>query len=77
MCYCLLRFTAFETREHYAIAMEYLPGGELFDYVQKRGGLTEDNACDLFGDIARAVQHCHEVCVCTHMICLLGLVLGQ
>ena len=53
--------SAFETSEHYVIAMEYLPGGELFDYILERNGLTETAAKEIFRQLARAVQHCHNV----------------
>ena len=43
------------------IAMEYLPGGELFDYVLERDGLSEQVAKDIFRQLAQAVQHCHNV----------------
>ena len=54
-------FPAFETSEHYVIAMEYLPGGELFDYVLERDGLSEQAAKEIFRQLAQAVQHCHNV----------------
>ena len=41
--------------------MEYLPGGELFDYVLERDGLSETAAQDMFVELALAVQHCHKV----------------
>lgn len=41
--------------------MEYLPGGELFQYVWERDGLTEEQAKPLFYQIATAVAHCHKV----------------
>lgn len=49
----------FQTSEHYVIAMEYLPGGELFDYVLERDGLSEAAAKGIFRELAEAVQHCH------------------
>lgn len=53
--------TAFETRDHHVIAMEYLSGGELYDYVLDREGLAEPEARQMFGQIVSAVQHCHLV----------------
>jgi len=41
--------------------MEYLPGGELFDYVLERCGLSEEKAREMFTQVVRAAQHCHEV----------------
>ena len=52
---------AFETATQYCIAMEYLSGGELFDYVQERCGLSDEKAKEIFSQIVKAAQHCHEV----------------
>ena len=52
---------AFETKEHHVIAMEYLSGGELYDYVLDREGLAETEARNMFCQIINAVQHCHLV----------------
>lgn len=46
--------------------MEYLPGGELFDYVQERDGLSEEDAKKILRNLATAVQHCHKVSVDKH-----------
>ena len=32
----------FLTEEHLAIVMEYVNGGDMFQYVKRRGGLKED-----------------------------------
>lgn len=55
------RFAGFETEQHHVIAMEYISGGEFFDYVQQRQGLPENEAKGLFQQVVEAVQHCHEV----------------
>ena len=52
---------AFETATQYCIAMEYLSGGELFDYVLERCGLSDEKAKEIFSQIVKAAQHCHEV----------------
>lgn len=52
---------AFETKEHQVIAMEYLAGGELYDYVLDREGLAETEARNMFCQIINAVHHCHMV----------------
>ena len=41
--------------------MEYLSGGELYDYVLDREGLAEAEARNMFYQIINAVQHCHMV----------------
>ena len=66
-----LRFSVFrsgfETRSQFVIAMEYLPNGELFDYVWKRQGLGETEARELFRQIVEGVNCCHMVSYCTHI----------
>jgi len=41
--------------------MEYLPNGELFDYVWERQGLQETEAREMFTRIVEGVHHCHMV----------------
>ncbi len=41
--------------------MEYLSGGELYDYVLDREGLAETEARNMFCQIINAVHHCHLV----------------
>lgn len=40
--------------------MEYIQGGELFDYVQKQEGMNENNAREVFKGIVEGVRHCHK-----------------
>lgn len=54
-------FETFETSEYYVIAMEYVPQGELFEYIRNNEGIAENLAKDMFRQIAQAVHHCHEV----------------
>jgi len=51
---------AFETQRYFGIIMEYIPGGELFDYVQKQEGMNELNGREMFRGILEGVQHCHK-----------------
>jgi len=39
--------------------MEYVPNGELFDYIVSRGKLEENEARQLFQQIISGVQYCH------------------
>lgn len=41
--------------------MEYMPSGELFDYVLERHGLSESEAREMFQQIVEALEHCHKV----------------
>ena len=36
----------FLTQDHLAIVMEYVNGGDMFNYVKRRGGLEEDEGRD-------------------------------
>lgn len=42
-----------------AIVMEYLEGGELLAYVQKKGHLTEEDSLTFFKQMVRAMSYCH------------------
>ena len=39
--------------------MEYVPGGELFDYIVSRGKLDEQEARALFQQILSGIEYCH------------------
>ena len=55
-----LPFSAFEDSKNFCIAMEYVSGGELFDFVQMEEGMNESSARDMLRKIINGVQHCHE-----------------
>ena len=42
------------------MVMEYVSGGELFDYIVKHGKLTEDKARRFFQQIVSGVEFCHR-----------------
>ena len=44
--------------------MEHVEGGELFDYLVKRGRLSETEAVVFFQQIVMGVEYCHQ-----HLIC--------
>lgn len=44
--------------------MEYVPGGELFDYLVSRGRLDEPEAVHYFQQIIHAVDYCHRFHIC-------------
>ena len=44
--------------------MEYVPGGELFDYLVKRGRLPITEALHYFQQIIFAVDYCHRFNIC-------------
>jgi calcium/calmodulin-dependent protein kinase I len=49
-----------ETKRLLFIVTEYLPGGELFDYILKHGPLPEDLACTSLFGIFSAVAYLHD-----------------
>eukprot|EP01026_Neomeris_dumetosa_P045188 TRINITY_DN3826_c1_g1_i1.p1 TRINITY_DN3826_c1_g1~~TRINITY_DN3826_c1_g1_i1.p1 ORF type:complete len:373 (-),score=56.07 TRINITY_DN3826_c1_g1_i1:667-1695(-) len=51
----------FVTDEYLCIVMEYAAGGDLFDYVAKKGGLKEEEARWLFQQLMVAIDYCHKM----------------
>ena len=41
--------------------MDYLRGGELYDYLEERGKLSENESRLLFTQIVKAVDYCHKM----------------
>ena len=41
------------------VVMEYVSGGELFDYIVSRGRLTENEARRIFQQILSGIEYCH------------------
>ncbi|CAL8464870.1 g4405 [Coccomyxa elongata] len=52
---------AFLTREYLAIAMEYVDGGDMFQYVKVRRGLQETEARWFFQQVMIALDYLHRV----------------
>jgi len=50
----------FLTPQHLAIVMEYAAGGDLFNYVATRRGLSEDRARWFFQQLVVGVDYCHR-----------------
>ena len=40
--------------------MEYVPGGDLFEFIRTQEGMAESDAKDLFRGILEGVKHCHD-----------------
>jgi len=53
-------FEVLETGSKVFLVMEYVSGGELYEYIHKTGKLPERDAARLFYQICSAVQHCHN-----------------
>jgi len=51
---------AFQTRQKLYLVLEYLPGGELFTYLEKEGIFLEDSAGFYLAEIILALSHLHR-----------------
>ncbi|OWT40678.1 serine/threonine-protein kinase [Cryptococcus neoformans] len=57
-------YDVWETSSELYLIMEYVPGGELFDYLVKRGRLPVSEALHYFQQIIYAVDYCHRFNIC-------------
>ncbi|ORY34280.1 hypothetical protein BCR39DRAFT_517417 [Naematelia encephala] len=57
-------YDVWETSQELYLIMEYVPGGELFDYLVKRGRLPVSEALHYFQQIIHAVDYCHRFNIC-------------
>ncbi|XP_073679887.1 NUAK family SNF1-like kinase 1 [Garra rufa] len=53
-------YEVFESRERIVMVMEYASGGELYEYIQDKQRLPEEEARHFFRQITSAVQYCHK-----------------
>ncbi|KAL4855058.1 Serine/threonine-protein kinase SRK2A [Chlorella vulgaris] len=51
----------FLTERHLVLVMEYASGGNLFQYVSQRGGLSEQDARWFFQQLIIALAYCHSM----------------
>lgn len=51
----------FLTPQYLCIAMEYAPGGDMFEYVVKKNGLREDEARWFFQQLIVGLDYCHRM----------------
>eukprot|EP01113_Clastostelium_recurvatum_P032458 TRINITY_DN4177_c0_g1_i1.p1 TRINITY_DN4177_c0_g1~~TRINITY_DN4177_c0_g1_i1.p1 ORF type:complete len:718 (+),score=162.91 TRINITY_DN4177_c0_g1_i1:287-2440(+) len=57
-------FDVYETSRYLFLILEYVEGGELFDYLINKGTLEPAEALHFFQQLIRGLDHCH-----THIIC--------
>jgi BR serine/threonine kinase len=57
----------YESRKYLYLILEHVAGGELFDYLVKKGRLTPKEARKFFRQIVSALDFCHS-----HMIWYVG-----
>ena len=53
-------YEVLETRSTMFLVMEYVSGGELYDYLVVHGRMKEREACFKFRQILSAVHYCHQ-----------------
>ncbi|KAG2392973.1 hypothetical protein C9374_009550 [Naegleria lovaniensis] len=56
-------YEVIETSTEIFLVTEYIGGGELFDYIVKRGRLSESEARKFFQQIISGVEYCHRYMV--------------
>ncbi len=56
-------YYVYESRKYLYLILEHVAGGELFDYLVKKGRLTPKEARKFFRQIISALDFCHS-----HMI---------
>jgi serine/threonine protein kinase len=58
----------FLTSQHLSIAMEYAAGGDMFEYVVRKGGLRESEARWFFQQLIVAVDYIHRMVRCLALL---------
>ncbi|XP_057378466.1 serine/threonine-protein kinase SIK3-like isoform X2 [Daphnia carinata] len=56
-------YQVMQTDKMLYLVTEYVPGGEIFDYLVANGRMTEKEARRVFKQILAAVGYCHKCCV--------------
>lgn len=57
-------YDVWENKGELYLVLEYVEGGELFDYLVKRGRLPEEEAIRYFQQIINGVSYCHQFNIC-------------
>lgn len=57
-------FEVYESEEYVYLVMEYLSGGELFDYIVDQEYLDEKKTARIFEQILQSVLYCHKNAIC-------------
>lgn len=57
-------YDIWENRGELYLVLEYVAGGELFDYVSGNGALPEEEAVRLFRQIIAGLSYCHRFNIC-------------
>ncbi|ORY86934.1 hypothetical protein BCR37DRAFT_390658 [Protomyces lactucae-debilis] len=57
-------YDVWENKAELYLVLEYIEGGELFEYLVQRGRLPEEEAVDFITQILNAVDYCHRFNIC-------------
>ncbi|ODQ58872.1 hypothetical protein WICANDRAFT_22521, partial [Wickerhamomyces anomalus NRRL Y-366-8] len=57
-------YDVWENKGELYLVLEYVEGGELFDYLIKKGRLQEKEAIHYFQQIINGVSYCHQFNIC-------------
>ncbi|KAJ1512887.1 Serine/threonine-protein kinase brsk1 [Coelomomyces lativittatus] len=57
-------YETFETETEFYLVLEYVEGGELFEFLVQRGRLDEFEACQIFQKIIFGLDYCHKFQIC-------------
>ncbi|KYR01005.1 putative protein serine/threonine kinase [Tieghemostelium lacteum] len=57
-------YEVYETSKYLFLILEYVEGGELFDYLVEKGGLESGEALYFFQQIIIGLEHCHSRNIC-------------
>eukprot|EP01156_Anaeramoeba_ignava_P023257 Anaeramoba_ignava/c21421_g4_i1.p2 GENE.c21421_g4_i1~~c21421_g4_i1.p2 ORF type:complete len:404 (+),score=137.02 c21421_g4_i1:41-1213(+) len=57
-------FDVFESEEYLFMVMEYMPGGELFDFLVNQEFISTKQSLILFQQLIYALEYCHNHLVC-------------
>ncbi|KAL9644043.1 hypothetical protein ABK040_005511 [Willaertia magna] len=57
-------YDVLQTKKYLFLIMEYVEGGELFDYIVERGRLTIEEAFHFFKQIILGLEYCHQQLIC-------------
>ncbi|GAA5970663.1 hypothetical protein JCM11641_007392 [Rhodosporidiobolus odoratus] len=58
--YCVKCYDFYESRDRIWLVLEYVDGGDLLDYVMKRGGLKENETREIALMVCQAVAYLHS-----------------
>ena len=70
-------YEVIDTPSDIYVVMEYVSGGELFDYIVAKGRLSEEEARRFFQQIVAGVEYCHKFMVVHRDLKPENLLLGK